>query len=133
MANKGIVTNVSKNPVPLPDGSILQAGEIREDFDEASLKGDLFFESGWLVVGKDAKTLQAQLDNSKTDSALLEAKVEELQEALQAETLRANEAEAKYDASSADKVKGLEDSLSTMTARAQAAEAKVEELQKPKK
>jgi len=96
MAN-GIVTNVSNNPVELPNGAMIQPGETIEGFDEATLKDNLFLNAGWLVVGKDAKALQAKLDSSETDVALLEAKVEELQDALQKETLRANEAQAKAD------------------------------------
>lgn len=90
----GIVSNVSNNPVQLPNGAMIAPGETVSDFDESSLKGDLFFEAGWLVVGKDAKALQDKLESSETDVALLEVKVAELQEALQAETLRANEAVA---------------------------------------
>jgi hypothetical protein len=91
----GIVTNASKNPVSLPDGSMLGAGESREDFDESTLKDDMFFKAGWLVTGKDAKELQAQLDDSDVTTAALKAKVEELQGVVADLTLRAEAAEAK--------------------------------------
>lgn len=129
----GIVSNVSNNPVQLPNGAMIAPGETVSDFDEASLKGDLFFEAGWLVVGKDAKALQDKLESSETDVALLEVKVAELQEALQAETLRANEAQAKADAADPAKLEALEKSVIEQTARAEKAEAALTEALKQKK
>lgn len=129
MAN-GIVTNVSNNPVELPNGAMIQPGETIEGFDEATLKDNLFLNAGWLVAGKDAKALQAKLDSSETDVALLEAKVEELQDALQKETLRANEAQAKADAADPSKVAELEKAVSTQSARADKAETELAALKK---
>lgn len=92
---KGIVSNVSRNPIELPDGSMLAAGETRSDFDESSLKSDnIFIKGGMLVVGKDAKALQSQLDDSGVEVADLQAKVEELQAAVLDLTGRAEKAEA---------------------------------------
>lgn len=129
MAN-GIVTNVSNNPVELPSGAMIQPGETIEGFDEATLKDNLFLNAGWLVVGKDAKALQAKLDSSETDVALLEAKVEELQDALQKETLRANEAQAKADAANPEKIAEMEKAVSTQSARADKAETELAALKK---
>lgn len=129
MAN-GIVTNVSNNPVELPNGAMIQPGETTEGFDEATLKDNLFLNAGWLVVGKDAKALQAKLDSSETDVALLEAKVEELQDALQKENLRANEAQAKADAADPEKIAELEKAVSTQSARADKAETELAALKK---
>lgn len=99
---KGIVTNVSKNPVELPDGSTLAPGETRQDFDEATLKDNIFLNGGWLVVGKDAKALQDQLDSSDETVKELQAKVDELQAAVSDLTLRATTAEAERDQLQAD-------------------------------
>lgn len=98
----GIVSNASKNPLELPDGTMIQPGETREDFDESSLEGDLFLGAGWLVTGKDAKALQSQLEASDADISALQAKVEELQKAVSDLTLRAETAEAERDQLKAD-------------------------------
>lgn len=90
----GSVTNVSQNPVELPDGSTLGAGETRDKFDESSLTDNLFLDSGWLVVGKSSKQLQEQLNTSAADVEALNAQIVTLQDALQAATLRAETAEA---------------------------------------
>lgn len=121
---KGIVKNVSQNPVELPDGSMLGAGETREDFDESTLgKDNLFVNGGWLVVGKDAKALQAQLDTSGEEVNTLKKQVADLQDSLQKETLRANEAQAKADAVDPAKLEELNKSVADLTARAEKAEA----------
>lgn len=91
----GIVTNISKNPVEMPDGTTLAPGETRDKFDESSLKDNLFLNAGWLVTGKDAKALQDQLDSSDETVKELQAKVEELQGVVADLTLRAETAEAK--------------------------------------
>lgn len=93
----GVVTNVSRNPVDLPDGRTIQPGQTFDDVDEASLKDNMFVDAGWLVTGTDAKQLQGQLQQAGADSAEKDAKIAELQDALREQTLRAETAESERD------------------------------------
>lgn len=113
---KGMVRNVSNNPLALPDGRMIGPGETVEDFDESSLAGDLFFQNGWLVTGKEAKALQGQLDNTESEVTALQAQVSQLQSALEAETLRANEATAKAENASPERIAELESQVQSLTA-----------------
>lgn len=113
---KGMVRNVSNNPLALPDGRMIAPGETVEDFDESSLAGDLFFQNGWLVTGKEAKDLQGKLDNTEAEVSALQAQVSQLQSALEAETLRANEATAKAENASPERIAELESQVQSLTA-----------------
>lgn len=119
---KGIVSNVSRNPIELPDGRMIGPGETFSDFDESLLKDNLFVDGGQLAVGKDAKALQAQLDKGGEEVSTLQKQLAEVQDQLQKETLRANEAQAKADAYDPAQVEGLQKQLADQTARADKAE-----------
>lgn len=123
MASKK-VTNVSKNPVTLADGTVIGVGEVAK-VDGDILKDDIFYKAGYLkdgeIVSPDSSAnldeLRKQITSLENQVSALESKNGDLTDALtesgktlgesseqlKAQTERAEKAEAELEALKAKK------------------------------
>lgn len=100
-AKNKLVTNVSKNPVTLNDGTVIEAGKSAS-VDPSILKGDIFYEAGYVVDGEvrpvdesaDVADLRKQLTALENAVHELTTKNEELSDSLGQEKLRADTTES---------------------------------------